>query len=413
MRIPATASMRRILTTVVHLGGALLLFFVLAPAFAFPAAKQEGDDSGRVVFFQDDCSPADLQQSIDRSIVFLGKIDQDRQFHLCGRTYSAALLRAGLELFSRKVVAEADPVKAQRFLLENFIVCRATGTDGAGTMLITGYYEPLLAGSLEKRPPYLYPLYRPPADLVTGRTANGEVAVGRMVGGKLLPYWSRAEIEGGRLPSGHEILYLADPLDAFILHVQGSGRVRLPDGNIRPVRYAANNGRPYRSIGRELVERGAMSLDEVTLPRIINYLRDHPEEREAVLQANARYIFFTLGEAATGDFGAGPVGSMGQPLTAGRSVALDPKCFPGPMIGFLETELPRFDDQGRLIGWRGVHRFVVNQDSGAAIRGPGRADFFFGHGRDAELAAGVMKQPGTLSFFLLRQEGDRARPTDK
>jgi len=383
-----------------------VLFAVAPPKPVHPCDGLIRMERDEWPFLLDDTAPGDLQQSVDRSIAFLSKIKKDEQFVLCGRTYSAAYLRLGLEVFGRGLALAADEKEFQRFLLNNFILCRAKGGDGAGTMLVTGYYEPLLAGSLEKKAPYLYPLYRRPADLVERTRDDGGKEVGRLASGEFIPYWTRREIEQGNLPPGNEIVYLADPVDVFVLQVQGSGKVRLPDGSVGKVRYAANNGRQYRSIGRLLVDRGAMTLEEVTLPKIIDYLHAHPDEVEEILRHNDRYIFFSLVDGENDRPLEGPLGSFGQPLTGGRSLALDKKCFPAPLVGFLETELPRFDADGNLTGWRATHRFVVNQDTGAAIQGPGRVDFFLGGDKYAEQAAGVMKQPGALYFFLLNDERD-------
>jgi len=190
-----------------------------------------------------------------------------------------------------------------------------------------------------------------------------------------------------------------------LLHVQGSGRIKLPDGSVKMIRYAANNGLPYRSIGKLLVERGMMPLEEVSMPRIVAYLRAHPEERQEILNYNERYIFFRWARPDEGEEAEEPVGSMGEPLTAGRSVALDPMCYPPGAVGFLLTRQPRFDQRGRLFSWVSLHRLVFAQDSGGAIKGPGRLDMFYGNGPFAEKAAGVMRQEG--SFLLLVKKGEK------
>ncbi len=256
----------------------------------------------------------------------------------------------------------------------------------------------LFAGSLVKKKPFIYPLYQVPDDLVVDKNKD----VGRWQDGRFVPYWSRAEIESSGVLAGNEIVYLDDPIAAFILNVQGSGRIRLPDGAIRAVGFAGSNGRKYRSIGKLLVKRGVMDLAEVTMPKIISWLQANPSQVNPVLQYNERYIFFNFAPVGKDSVPVGPVGSLGKPLTAGRSLALDKKCFPVPMVGFLETEAPYFDDAGKLAGWQPLHRFVVNQDSGAAIKGAGRVDLFFGSNGYAEKAAGVMKQPGKLFFLLLK-----------
>ena len=217
--------------------------------------------------------------------------------------------------------------------------------------------------------------------------------------GVLVPYFSRTEIEEGGVLAGQELVYLADPVDAFILHVQGSGRIQFADGSLRRVQFAAKNGHEYRSIGRLLVEKGIMRKEETTLPKIVRYLKEHPEEEKAILQYNDSYVFFRWGD----DFAIGPLGSLGEPLTPGRSVALDQNCFPPGSLAFLTARKPIVNAAGEIIGWEPLHRFVLNQDSGAAITGCGRVDLFLGPGRYAEAAAGNMKYPGVL-YFLVKKK---------
>ena len=359
--------------------------------------------AGEKPLLLDDLTLRDLRQSVARSVDVFSGLDRAQQFALCGRTYSGEWLRQSMAAFLRAIEEADDEAALQNDLFDQFTVCRAAGGDGSGRMLVTGYYEPFFAGSLVKEAPFLYPLYEVPPDLVTEAAPQEGREAGRLEEGRLVPYWSRAEIESGNLLQGREIVYLADPVEVFLLHVQGSGRIRLPDGAVRQVRFAATNGRQYRSIGRLLADRGVMAIEEVTMPKIVAYLRDHPGEMRSILDHNERYVFFSLAAADAARPDEGPLGSMGQPLTAGRSLAVDSSCFPVPLPGYLETELPLFDGQGNVTGWQSLHRFVVNQDTGAAIRGPGRADLFLGADAYAAQAAGVMKQAGTLYFLILKE----------
>ncbi|MDH3393537.1 MAG: MltA domain-containing protein, partial [Desulfobulbaceae bacterium] len=220
----------------------------------------------------------------------------------------------------------------------------------------------------------------------------------RMRNGKVVPYWSRREIERSAKLKGLELVYLADPMDCFTLHVQGSGRIRLPDGTVRRVHFAAKNGRPYRSIGRLLVDEGKMSLEEVTMPSIRAYLAAHPKEVARVLQHNDSFIFFRWGGKAKT-----PAGSLGEPLTAGRSVALDQSRYPAAALGYLLSEKPLVNRSGQITGWLPMSRYILNQDSGSAIKGARRLDLFWGGDRYAEIAAGNMKHPGQLYFLIKKQ----------
>ena len=214
---------------------------------------------------------------------------------------------------------------------------------------------------------------------------------------KVLPYYSRYQIEAERELAGKglEMAWLKDPLDAAFLHVQGSGRLRLPDGKELLVHYQASNGRPYRSIGRYMIEKGFLASEEMSMQAIRKYLTENPEVLDEVLNHNPSYVFFRQVEN-------GPLGSLGVLLTPGRSVALDSRVFPKGALGFVVCQKPLVNDQGDIIGWNQFYRFVVNQDTGGAIKGAGRADIFWGSGPYAELTAGHLRHEGDL-YILIKE----------
>lgn len=348
---------------------------------------------------QDDLDFAGLQPAIAQSLHLLERLPPARQYSLCGEQYSVDWLKRSLREFSTVVSRARTAGEVQRAVAAGFLLCRASGEKKAGRILLTGYFEPLLTGSLTPDERYRYPLYRRPPDLESRVTEKGR-EWGRLVNGQLLPYWSRQEIEQNQLLKGLELLYLDDPLAVFVLQVQGSGQVALPDGSFRRVQYAAKSGRPYRSIGKLLVDEGALKPANVDLPAIIRYLRQLPApERARILHHNESYVFFRWGN----DGDAGPHGSFGVPLTAGRSVALDQQCFPPGALAYLRSRKPRVNGQGEIIGWEPFSRFVLNQDSGSAIVGSGRADLFWGGGEYAETAAGAAKHPAELLFLIKKK----------
>jgi membrane-bound lytic murein transglycosylase A len=264
------------------------------------------------------------------------------------------------------------------------------GRDG----LITGYYEPLLYGSSTRSERFRWPLYKRPDNLLTVDLASlypelkGRPVRGRLDGKRVVPYYSRTEIGNGKNPlAGNELLWVEDPVELFILQVQGSGRVRLPDGGEVAVGYADQNGHPYRSLGGRLIELGALTREEVTLTRIRDWLAAHPEETGALLNSNPSYIFFTQRDASL----AGPLGSLGVALTAERSVAVDPVYIPLGLPVWLDTVLPDGTP---------LQRLALAQDTGGAIKGPVRADLFLGQGAEAGRLAGEMKQRGRLYVLL-------------
>jgi len=343
----------------------------------------------------DDLAGSGIMEAVSASFAYLDKIPGDRRFHFCDREYTVSDLRGTLSEFVRLWQRRGATPEFYRRLVErfDFLAARDGTTDAADPagILATGYFEPLVEGSLQRQAPFIYPLYRVPPDLV-----SRDGTIGRLERGELVPYWSRKEIEAENLLAGLELVYLDDPVAAFILQVQGSGRVKLRDGTIRPILFGAKNGRPYRSIGRLLVDRGEMQLEQVDLPAIIDYLETHPEQRREILNYNESFVFFRWGEEGQ----PGPLGNLGEPLTAGRSVALDPEYYPPGALAWLQTRKPLFDEQDKVVGWSPLNRLVLNQDAGSAIRGVGRVDLFLGFGARARITAGLMKTPGRLYLLM-------------
>lgn len=287
-------------------------------------------------------------------------------------------------------VQAATPATARAVLEKEFQPYEVRGKDGTAG-LYTGYYEPELRGSRRREGPYQTPLYRKPDDLVTVELVDfradwkGERIGGRVVDGRLRPYPDRAAIEGGAIAGrGLEMVWVDDAIDAFFLHIQGSGRVKLPDGKIMRVGYAAQNGRPYNAIGRDLIRRGALTPETVSMQTIQAWLEKNPTEAKAVMNGNPSFVFFRELQ------GEGPLGAQNLPLTPGRSIAVDPKFMPLGAPVFLDITLP---------DGKPMRRLMVAQDTGGAIRGAVRADVFWGAGEAAADLAGKMKQPGR--YFLL------------
>ncbi|MEY2776147.1 MAG: putative Membrane-bound lytic murein transglycosylase MltA family [Pseudomonadota bacterium] len=267
----------------------------------------------------------------------------------------------------------------------------------AETGTLTGYYEPLVRGSRTPSGPYQHPLYRTPDDLISVQLDSiypelkGLRLRGRLQGKQVSPYPTRGEIERQELLKGQEIIWLDDPIDAFFMQVQGSGRVQLPDGSSVRLGYANQNGHPYRSIGKWLVDQGALTLAQASMQGIKAWLAQNPGRKDELLHQNPSLVFFRE-LPDSGDPSEGPIGSLGVPLTAGRSIAVDPRFIPLGLPVVLNT---RFADGPS-------QRLVMAQDTGSAIQGPHRADFFFGSGDAAGELAGRMKGQGQLIALLPR-----------
>jgi membrane-bound lytic murein transglycosylase A len=310
-----------------------------------------------------------------------------------------------LRLFKEIAEGVSGKDEFERRVEENFTLWEVTSGGGPIPVLLTGYYEPLLEGSLDPRGEFQYPIYRRPDDLIeviSGESpagAAGRKRVIRIEKGKPVPYYSRREIdaEGVLRGRGLEIVWLKDPWERFVLHIQGSGQVRLRDGKMIRVGFAASNGHPYRSIGRYLIDRGLLPEKETSLERIKEFLQMNPSRAGEIYHINERYVFF---RSLSGP--EGPWGALAVPLTPGRSVASDLTIFPRGALGYLVSRQPVLDESGRRVAWKPLQRFVFNQDTGAAMKGPSRVDFFFGSGEEAGGAAGYMREEGRLYFLLAK-----------
>ncbi|QVL44889.1 MAG: murein transglycosylase A [Methylophilaceae bacterium] len=276
-----------------------------------------------------------------------------------------------------------------------FDVYRAYNEDGTSTGTITGYYQPLLNGSKTQSTQYPYPLYREPADLITVELAEAYPELkfkrirGKLEGKKLVPYRTRAEIDTKPSPlAGDELFWIDDIIDVFFLQIQGSGVVQLDNGEQVQVGYANQNGYPYKSIGRLLVEQGELTLDKASMQGIKNWARNHPDKLQHLLNSNPSYVFFRELPAGL----PGPLGALNVPIFAERSVAIDPKFIPLGAPIFLSTTEPNSN--------KPLKRLMLAQDTGGAIRGGVRADFFWGAGDAAGAKAGSMKQQGEIWVLL-------------
>lgn len=290
-----------------------------------------------------------------------------------------------------------DDDTARAFFETRFVAHEVSGLNGAPDGLITGYYEPLLHGSLVKTKRFRYPLYGRPDDLVVVDLGalypelQGKRYRGRLNSQRVVPYYSRADISNGKRPPDDAVLaWVDDPVALFFLEIQGSGRIQLPDGKMLHVGYADQNGHPYVAIGRTLVESGAMKLEEATMPGIRAWLKANPDKAQAVLNSNPSYVFFSVREPDS----SGPVGALSVPLLPERSIAVDPDFIPLGSPVWFDTSLPGNDSA------RPYRRLVFAQDTGGAIRGPVRADLFLGFGQNAELTAGALRQRGKLYVLL-------------
>ena len=282
-----------------------------------------------------------------------------------------------------------DNTAVRAFFEANFAPYQLRNPDGSEQGLITGYYEPKLFGSRTPDERFRYPLYAVPDDLLVVDLAGlypqlkGVRVRGRVEGRRVVPYYDRAGIDGEHAPKGRELFWVDDEIDLFFLQIQGSGRIGLPDGTVVKVGYADHNGHPYASIGKQLVEMGELRLDQASMQGIKEWALANPERLPELLHSNPSYVFFReLPDSLAA------VGALGVPLTAQYSMAVDPSVIPLGLPVFLATTWPNSE--------RELNRLMLAQDTGGAIKGTIRGDFFWGFGAEAGAYAGSMKQQGRM-----------------
>lgn len=386
------------------------LLFLLLTAFVSWA---ECSAQGQLVnspppVINDDLDRESLRAGIRQSIVYLEKLPADRVVGEQPRRVTAKELVDSLVAFERLLDRWDCRECWLREIQERFdLIPSSSGP--AAEVLFTGYYQPVIEASLIPTAEYSYPIYGKPADLIVAEhvkvaPATTEKVFGRLASEDFVPYYTRREIDqqGILRGRGYEIAWVKDPVDLFFLHIQGSGILQLPEGRRLHVGYAAANGRAYRSIGRLLIDSGKVPQEEMSMQRLRRYLVEHPQEQSEIMAYNESYIFFRFLEN-------GPMGSLDVALTPGRSIATDPRLFPRGALAFVATQQPIIGPAGELAGWKPLSRFVVNQDSGSAIRGAQRVDIYFGSGPGAAAPAGYMNRPGKLYFLLLKSR-PAARP---
>ncbi len=376
--------------------------FVCAVAADSPAAGMEKIPAEQWPVFEDDEDLRLLVDAVSASIAYYERLPEERVFSYGSDPYKAGALAAGLRRFRDFLETGPDAARLNGFIKENGSLYAHRENGRQPKVLFTGYYEPLLDGSLKPRGKFRYPVYGRPADLLTIDLPAFDLAcgpkplIGRADGKKVVPYFTRSEIDAGVLDGrASPIAWVSDPVALFFLHVQGSGKIALEDGRLIHLRYDISNGLPYKSIGKYLINEGKVAAAEMSMQKIVHYLRNNPREAKQILQHNPRYIFFRKGEH-------GVRGCIDVPLTAGRSVALDQETSPPGSLLYIRSSKPVCDTFGNIEKWVDFSRFALNQDTGSAIVGPQRADLFWGSGDYAETAAGYMKHPGRMYFLVIR-----------
>jgi len=335
------------------------------------------------------CNLINLREAVGNSLSYMGKPSSEQFFPINDVTHARA--KASLEEFARLLDDGVTGANLNAVLREKFDVYMSVGCDNEGTVLFTGYYTPIFDGSLEQNAEYRYPLYSQPEDLEKGPI--GEILGKRGADGQLSTYPPRAEIENSGMLAGQEIVWLKDPFEAYIAHVQGSAKVRLPDESIATVGYAANNGYDYNGISTQMIDDGVITRDQLNLTAMIAYFKANRDMVSKYVNLNPRYVFFKMSSGA-------PHGSLNEPVIDLRSIATDKSIFPRASLTYINTKLPQV--AGDEIVTSFYDGFTLDQDTGGAIRAPGRCDVYMGSGDLAGKLAGNTYQEGKLYYLFLK-----------
>ncbi len=342
-----------------------------------------------------------LEQAIRNSLSYLGKPSSRQFFPYLDVTHQRAVAscRAMLDVLQQaKSPAEFDAIIRQRFE-----VYQSVGCDDHGTVLFTGYYRPIFDARRQPDAQFKYPLYKAPPNLVKDK--DGNTLGMKTTSGEVIPCWTRSQIDAADSPlKGNELCWLKDRFEAYIVTVQGSGKLRLADGSYYEVGYAANNGYPYTSVAQALIKDGAISIDQLSLRTLIDYFHNHPDQMDRYLPLNRRYIFFQ-------ERAGGPWGSLNEVVTPYRSIATDKSIYPRACPAYFVTQLPmRVGDEIQTQPYGG---FAMDQDTGGGIRMAGRCDIFMGTDDDkgsvGELAGRTFSE-GQLYYVFVKEGSSGAAP---
>ncbi len=359
-----------------------------------PLTRLNSGDMQEIPLFETEFTEGDRQAlltAIDNSLAYLrtpGAVSDYKNYSVEGVTYRR--VRQSLYRFRTLVTLSQSAAELQRAIAQEFDLYKSIGQDGEGTVAFTGYFEPTYAASRTPNETYRYPIYKSPSDLDQWTE----------------PYPTRLELEGadglqasqGPL-AGLELAWLPERLEAFLIQVQGSARLEMTDGSTLSVGYGGRTDYPYTSIGRALIDDGIIPEDKLSLPVLMEYFEQNPDALDSYLPRNNRFVFFreTNGAPATG--------SLGFPVTAGRSIATDKSIMPPGALALINLPLPQRNQNGELTvtPTSRTSRIVLDQDTGGAIKGAGRVDLFVGTGTEAGEVAGLINNTGTLYYLLLKE----------
>ncbi len=393
-----------------------IFWFVIIVCFfngCYPGIKKDTTQFGSLKklnpktypLFVDNIEFQGLTASIDNSLLYFKKVPLERKFHYGKERYTAGHMILSLETFKTFLEKEPSSKALNDFIKSDYIVYEAAGNED-DKVLFTGYFEPIFDGRIEKSEEFFYPVYSRPQDLLeidlsafSDQYKGHKRLMARVNDStkRVVPYYSRQQINA--IEDFHTrskpVVWLKSRVDRFFLEIQGSGRINLGNGDVLRVHYAASNGNAYRSIGRYLIGKNEILKENMSMQAIRSWLELYPHRMDEVLHHNESFVFFKTEEG-------GPYGSLGVEVTALRSIATDSRLFPKGALCFMQAQLPDKKYSSSLKEWEPASFFVLNQDTGGAIKGPARADLFCGNGDYAEFTAGHMNKYGKLFFLVLK-----------
>ncbi len=351
----------------------------------------------------DDMSLKSLITAIDNQLAVFDYADLNEEVHLGHLIVTQEELRETLIEFRQLIQENLPEIELHRRIKDKFYVLPVGKGQDQKRVLFTGYYTPIIPASRERTDKYIFPIYRKPQNYPLTRlvynepNSNNRDNAYHLVSTEEKVFYTRRQIDGDAVLQNQnlELAWLKDDLDRYFLHIQGSGYLAYPDGSTQGVQYSGSNEFPYHSIAKEMINDGVISIGQGSMQGVKHYFHKHPEDIQKYLFQNDRYIFFHPIEGM-------PRGSGEGKLVGGRSIATDKRIYPAGGLAYIQTRKPILNTEGKIVGWKKFSRFVVDQDTGSAIKGPGRVDLYFGVGDHAGAAAGHYYQKGKL-FYLLKK----------
>lgn len=378
------------------------LFFFSSCNLIFPpkpAIEFIPPEEAEEYFLDDDLNYKDMEQAINQSLRYYKRLPDTAIFDFGDMQYSVREMENSHKLFLEIIKTYTGKERTEK-ISRMFHLFESKNEKGQA--FFTGYYEPLLDGNVEYSENFPIPLYEKPADMLKAyledfkENLKNEWIIGKVKGDRFIPYDDRDEIvyQNSLNQRAQPLVYVKNHIELFFLQIQGSGIIRLRDGQLKRYNYAAQNGHSYRAIGKLLKDE--IPPEEMSLQSIKTYLYNNPQKIRETLNYNPSYTFFR-------EVDEGPLGYINVPLTPKRSIAMDWRLIPKGCLGFISTTSPVMEND-QVVGWSPIKRFVLVQDTGGAIRGHGRADIFWGFGDEAELKAGHMKQEGKIFILVARKK---------